>query len=226
MKQIGLGVMQYAQDYDGLVPATNGPGEDKESYAAAARIMPYVKSFQLFRCPSSSAEMGTIQAMQRDNGSGDYMTDPATIGLPASTVGRTKYFNDVYPPMDYKFNGSFYNPDYGSPPKPRYRALDSPDIRSAAWAVLMTEFPVAGFNWPYETFWTARGQGARGRHMDGSVMLHVDGHVKWYPFTKIFPNGREDPGWPAESYMWNYWGFEWGQASLGGNRDTNGNSIS
>jgi prepilin-type N-terminal cleavage/methylation domain-containing protein len=65
MKQIGLGVLQYVQDYDGLVPATNAQGKDDEAYTAAARIMPYVKSFQLFRCPSSGAPMGSIQAMQR-----------------------------------------------------------------------------------------------------------------------------------------------------------------
>lgn len=226
MKQIGLGVLQYAQDYDGLVPATNAGGDSFEAYTSAARLMPYVKSFQLFRCPSSGAEMGTIQAMQRDNGGGDYMTDPATIGLPASTAGRTKYFNDVYPPMDYKFNASFYNPNYDSPPRPTFRALDSPDIRSATWAVMMSEYPVARFNWPYATFWSGKGQPERGRHMDGSVMLHVDGHAKWYQFTKLYPHGTEDPGWPQASYMWNFWGFEWGQSTLGGNRDTNGNPIS
>lgn len=83
LRQIGLGVQQYAQDYDGLVPATNAYGEEYEPYIAAAHLMPYVKSFQIFRCPSSSVSMGSTQAMQHDNGT-DYMTDSSTIGLPVS----------------------------------------------------------------------------------------------------------------------------------------------
>ena len=109
VKQIGLGIMQYVQDYDGVMPATNANGNNDESYVVAARLQPYVKSFQIFKCPSSSTPQGTIQAMQHDSG-GNYMSDPATIGLPASTVGFAGYYRDVYPPMDYRFNSSFYNP--------------------------------------------------------------------------------------------------------------------
>jgi len=128
--------------------------------------------------------------------------------------------------MDYKFNGSFYNPNYDNPPKPVYRPLDSGDIRNPSWAVLMTEYPMADFNWPYATFWSSHGlPSPRGRHLDGSVMLHVDGHAKWYPFSKLYPNGSENPGWPQLSYTWNFWGFEWGNQTVGGNRDSNGNPI-
>src|SRR3712207_1528949 len=50
LKQIGLGIMQYAQDYDEtMVPVTNGAGRWHD------HVQPYVKSTQLFRCPSNSS---------------------------------------------------------------------------------------------------------------------------------------------------------------------------
>ncbi len=50
LKQIGLGIMQYTQDYDELYPVrANGAG------TWAQMIQPYVKSTQLFKCPSNSS---------------------------------------------------------------------------------------------------------------------------------------------------------------------------
>ena len=54
MKQIGLGTMQYTQDYDEYLPSdsygTGGPAAAKWMDV----IYPYVKSEQLFTCPSDS----------------------------------------------------------------------------------------------------------------------------------------------------------------------------
>lgn len=220
MKQIGLGVLQYCQDYDNQIPPTNRNGEEYESYIVAARLQPYVKNFAIFKCPSSSIDYnnintGTIQRMQLQ---GPWITDPATIGLPASTKTANEAYNDVYPAIDYKFNGSFYNPNYDTPPNPWYRDLDHTDIKSPAWAVLMTEYPVANFNWPYDPFWKQNGQPGQGRHSKGSVVLHADGHAKWYPFTKLYPYSVEDAGWNnnRNRVNWYSWGFQWGSKSVGG----------
>ena len=60
LKQIGLGILQYTQDYDEKLPAgridnfvINGT-----SYNAPwqAMIQPYVKSTQLFKCPSQTRD--------------------------------------------------------------------------------------------------------------------------------------------------------------------------
>jgi prepilin-type N-terminal cleavage/methylation domain-containing protein/prepilin-type processing-associated H-X9-DG protein len=45
LKQIGLGIMQYTQDYDEMTPFNVGPG---------LRTQPYTKSYQIWRCPSDS----------------------------------------------------------------------------------------------------------------------------------------------------------------------------
>lgn len=63
MKQIGLGLMQYAQDFDEMLP-TNGTASGSAArevgdYANTATLnwisgtQPYIKSWQVFLCPSS-----------------------------------------------------------------------------------------------------------------------------------------------------------------------------
>ncbi len=63
LKQIGLGFMQYTQDYDEkTVPARiNVPGLDGNNYDRpwAESIQPYIKSTQLFRCPSNTTPTTT-----------------------------------------------------------------------------------------------------------------------------------------------------------------------
>ncbi|RYX85499.1 DUF1559 domain-containing protein [bacterium] len=59
LKQIGLGLMQYAQDYDETLPAWyNGPSNVSNattSWKWNDSIFPYVKSEQVFTCPSDGA---------------------------------------------------------------------------------------------------------------------------------------------------------------------------
>lgn len=51
LKQIGLGIMQYTQDYDETYPVR----DNAASGTWAQTIQPYVKSTQLFKCPSNSS---------------------------------------------------------------------------------------------------------------------------------------------------------------------------
>lgn len=50
MKQIGLGIMQYTQDYDERLPFRCNPASN---ISWRTFIMPYVKSTQVFACPSN-----------------------------------------------------------------------------------------------------------------------------------------------------------------------------
>ena len=53
LKQIGLGVVQYIQDYDNAFPLTTAVSQTQ--VAATSPLQPYLKSIQLFVCPSDSA---------------------------------------------------------------------------------------------------------------------------------------------------------------------------
>jgi len=210
LKQMGLAFLQYSQDYDNTLPPYIWP----ESYQVAAKIQPYVKNFGIFRDPSSSFAQGTLQAKQHDNGFGDYVLPPndGCVGLPASAVGDAKYYNDVYPPMDYVSNQSLYewhpgicSGAYGGLSEGISYDGKSWDgvwqVVSSSKAVLMIDFPMANFQWPYAAMW---GSSFKGRHNTGSVVLHMDGHAKWYQFQALAPESQEDSGTHNE---WQYWGL-------------------
>ncbi|MDF2440555.1 MAG: hypothetical protein JWN98_1539, partial [Abditibacteriota bacterium] len=51
LKQVGLGFMQYTQDYDEAYPLSSFPANNV-SWTVSAQ--PYMKSLQLYRCPSDT----------------------------------------------------------------------------------------------------------------------------------------------------------------------------
>jgi len=64
LKQIGLGILMYAQDYDEKLPRSNTPTVSGSVYPNGTigsnflwyhQIYPYVKSTQLFICPSTNS---------------------------------------------------------------------------------------------------------------------------------------------------------------------------
>jgi prepilin-type N-terminal cleavage/methylation domain-containing protein len=219
MKQVGLGILMYAQDYDSILPVTL----DNEPYVFTTRLAPYLKNNQILKCPSSSYTIGAVQQKQGNNGQGNYITDPSSVcvGLGTSTVGKDKYFADIYAPLDYDINPSFTMDGVGCSGPPTYykpgRSLDDGNIRDAAKAVLMIDFPSAGYLWPAgqygfnQNFWG--GPNYKGRHNEGSVVIHADGHSKWYKFTALYQDGLENNGL---NNKWNFWGFAWGNTSVGG----------
>ena len=55
LKQVGLSLLQYSQDYDGTTPPiyTGTAAADKNPNNWRVLMFPYVKSEQVFRCPSN-----------------------------------------------------------------------------------------------------------------------------------------------------------------------------
>jgi prepilin-type N-terminal cleavage/methylation domain-containing protein/prepilin-type processing-associated H-X9-DG protein len=81
MKQMGLGIMQYTQDYDERMPSYQAdfPKVDTPWHFA---IQPYLKSIQIFRCPSYSGpltESGSVHTYV-------YGTPDAANGIPAIPI--------------------------------------------------------------------------------------------------------------------------------------------
>ena len=96
LKQIGLGVMQYAQDYDeSMVPGYQSCGDGCVATSGQAFYQPwhhlvqaYIKSRQVFRCPSNTTADTSTQWIRDDS--------IATTGNPRYTIS-------------YKANGGNYN---------------------------------------------------------------------------------------------------------------------
>ncbi|RYX86396.1 DUF1559 domain-containing protein [bacterium] len=69
LKNIGLGLMQYTQDYDEMMPfnQTGAAPVGANSGAWMHTMQPYIKSYQVFRCPSDTS--ATVPAATNDNSS-------------------------------------------------------------------------------------------------------------------------------------------------------------
>ena len=94
LKQIGLGILQYVQDYDEFFPrqrvVANGPAWNQV-------ISPYIKSTQLFACPSNTrntetsvAAVGGFPAMPSS-----YACNGGTFGVGAQYV----FAGETEPPV-------------------------------------------------------------------------------------------------------------------------------
>lgn len=165
MKQIGIGMMQYTQDYDEKLPwqgtptggAVDGFHFADPTYASWTNnwiymTYPYVKSWQIFRCPSAKI---------------------ATAGL-AAVVGESD--------SNYKGNGVLLART-GSAPRPvSLAALDLPsslvlvqegDTRMSY--IIMN--PEDGLRWLSSTLSI--------NHFDGGNLLFADGHAKWRKQSSI-----------------------------------------
>lgn len=94
-KQIGLAVMQYAQDYDEMLPATYTQNPNTNW---AQNIAPYCKNTQMFNCPSSSIRWngtwqgynaGVLQDEYISYGYNVFFETPKALGaipMPSETV--------------------------------------------------------------------------------------------------------------------------------------------
>src|SRR5450432_3278318 len=85
-KQLGLGIIQYQQDYDEHNPGgVNGYGGGA---GWAGQILPYVKSLAVFRCPNDS---GVGSGQLADNGishlNGSSLALNSNTSLPTSPPG-------------------------------------------------------------------------------------------------------------------------------------------
>ena len=155
LKQIGLGVMQYTQDYDEMFPYQGTSGAAKfrttTTQTILATVQPYIKSWQVYVCPSASSVTGTTAP--GDDGDTNYLLN-MVLTLNAFT-GLSRHISSLPEPaslilvQDYKFRAST---SYLRP----YRTTTAGDYTQ--W---LTD---ANYN---------------ATHFDGGNLLFADGHVKW-----------------------------------------------
>ncbi len=128
LKQIGLGFVQYTQDNDEKFPpiGTGSPTNSSGAYGSwAQRIQPYVKSTQLFSCPSNTDNavprdpaVQNFPAINKSYGANwhylsnrdDSPNAEAIIDKPAQKilVGETKSTNEVgIAAFDFNTTGGF-----------------------------------------------------------------------------------------------------------------------
>jgi prepilin-type N-terminal cleavage/methylation domain-containing protein/prepilin-type processing-associated H-X9-DG protein len=178
LKQIGLGILQYTQDYDELMVTSMRRGATGTGFIWANMVQPYVKSKQLFQCPS------------------DTKTAEANPG----------YWQDGPPATERLHTSYLYNTDiggiFGSP------GVSQAAIQNVATTVMVFDggsIPV-GSNplvwaqkdgpfvtkpWVDTDVTTGGGSdsdfgGPHPRHLETAAVLFVDGHVKSLRADKFY----------------------------------------
>ncbi len=177
MKQMGLGILQYSQDYDENIPRNwvNGYNGDPVGIKWMDVIQPYVKSTQLFNCPSDSVGK-------------PYRTAPLA-NFPLTTP--TKRGADEL--GSYGWNSAYWNGGSGLSGLADQKTLAQIDAVATTINVLEVVPNIGGgasnnasVDWPdigaqptiNKNVTPPRLGGAVARHLDTINVLFCDGHVK------------------------------------------------
>ena len=158
LKQIGLGIMQYTQDYDErMVNAYMyyGPGSTKLAWWQD-RAQPYVKSYQIVACPSHAAP--TTYTSNRIAGT----PNPLRTSYAANNIYSDWTGAAVLPPLNA-----------GSAPGQALSAFDEP----ATTILIADSSAMEMFSWSH-TDWGSSSRVGK-RHLEGAVFTFADGHAKW-----------------------------------------------
>ncbi len=164
VRQIGLGLMQYAQDHDErLVPYNSGSSDSVNRPYYHGAIEPYVKNIQVFRCPSIKKSYNTFNTL--------YFP---TYALNGTAAGSGYVYAGIGTPL-----ATITEPSITW-------ALVETQYSAARWE--SDGWGRAGVSFASEAIpEEATGVFRMDTHLDGSNVGFADGHVKW---VKNGSNGR------------------------------------
>jgi len=171
VKQIALGIFMYAQDYDEKLPAfyvnTIANASDTNPFGWADAMQPYLKSTQIFQCPSEStapSNQSAAAATRFGGGYSDYWINSnaagasdATFDSPTMTVLIGDGEGSSVAATD---DTSTIAATQGTS---RYRLTGSIPSGGCTASDAGVKANFAGVN----------------RHLDGANVAFADGHVKW-----------------------------------------------
>ena len=184
MKQIGLGVAMYTQDYDEtLISYRYITPNGSSSVGWTETLQPYVKSRQMFVCPSARKVSGCTPT------GNDPTYYPPTTPTTASKPSFGSYgYNYYYLGRDGITGGVRYLVDF------KLAAIQNPTETVLAnevtgvWGVGPT-YPPSYWDPPRTgaceaSITTFRQQNAQW-HFDGTNIIFVDGHAKFMKYTQL-----------------------------------------
>ncbi len=176
LKQLQLGVLMYAQDYDEMLPTEdydldgNGDGnEDGVDGTWRSVVLPYVKNVQLYQCPSYRITTNVYDGSINDRGqnAGYAINDwHQGIGGEPNAIGasppRGKALAQIEGPSQTVFLLESNGPDDDICPATQAAHGQMPSNMASAT-----------------------------RHNGGANYSFVDGHVKWFKPDALCPTSGE-----------------------------------
>jgi prepilin-type N-terminal cleavage/methylation domain-containing protein/prepilin-type processing-associated H-X9-DG protein len=161
LKQIGLGWMQYTQDYDEKLPHYDHSSIAGAKGGWAYTLQPYLKSSQIFQCPSEPTGPTDVGG----TGYTDY-----NINLFLSWVGANGAYGDVNSLAAL------------TQPSLTVNLFDDASSAGTGWQTgVYGSNCSSGCSENLATFPLAVAQ----RHLDGQNFAFTDGHVKWYKSSRL-----------------------------------------
>ncbi len=177
MKQIGLGMLQYTQDYDEKYPSGTDNGRGS---GWAGQVLPYIKSSQVFVCPSDARPLnGNPQISYAYNSAISlvFASNPAWNGPSMAAFSASSLTVGIFEVSNVTWNP---NTDVASPYSPAgdgYNGdLVSNNNNGPKYATGYMADKGGG---------TSNYEAPEGRHLETSNFLFVDGHVKSLRGSKI-----------------------------------------
>ncbi len=180
VKQMTMGMLQYAQDYDERLPkyrlGTVAPSCNRMWYQ---QIEPYLKNTGILHCPSSSAPADNVTYSCNNHHASTCNNGPGTPPAPAISLAQIQRAAQCFVVLDSAADGDCNNPRTGV------------ERASGFYAGYCAVCGGCG----YFTYSTASTK----RHMDGCNVGFADGHGKWYTVSAF--NNR---GATADQDLWGH----------------------
>lgn len=176
LKQIGLGLMQYIQDYDERVVPQDDQGTTIRRHYAEL-LMPYVKSEQVFRCPSASGTTDECNPFGRfpvSYGLNQIYEFHPTRGIFSSS--NAKNIAAIEDTAQTIFAGDVKT--QATDPNYCYQVIQNPVYKAG---------PPATFGPALQGLYVAR-------HLEGANWTFFDGHVKWMRIDKAMEQNTANDG--------------------------------
>ena len=182
LKQIALGIKQYIQDYDEKFPNQMVPGGNSANPPVgwADTIQPYLKSLQIYQCPSDETPPPSNPASPGTAGYTDYFIN-AALGNTGSASSPIYNNGGISEAAVENSSLTILSADTTS------RNAAGTSINSASTARFRCNGNAARgsnssseYNAPsYGTAGVAYTGAVYPKHLGGANIAYVDGHVKW-----------------------------------------------